>query len=71
MATRRDLDLSLTLSRPEQDERLERGGKRLVQLRLALGGKLASPMARSAWGRRCAWSSRAGTPAARAARSNG
>ena len=41
MATRRDLDLSLTLSRPEQDERLERGGKRLVQLRLALGGKLA------------------------------
>jgi polyphosphate kinase 2 (PPK2 family) len=41
MATRRDLDLSLTLSRPEQDERLERGGKRLAQLRLALGGKLA------------------------------
>jgi polyphosphate kinase 2 (PPK2 family) len=36
-----DLDLSRKLKRSEQDERLERGGRRLAQLRLALGGKLA------------------------------
>jgi polyphosphate kinase 2 (PPK2 family) len=35
-----DLDLSLKLKRREQDERLEAGGRRLAQLRLALGGKL-------------------------------
>jgi AMP-polyphosphate phosphotransferase len=35
-----DLDLSRKLKRSEQDERLERGGRRLAQLRLALGGKL-------------------------------
>ncbi len=32
------LDLSLKLSRPEQDARLAAGGQRLVQLRLHLGG---------------------------------
>src|SRR4051812_14569898 len=36
-----DLDLSLKLKRKEQDERLLTGGRRLSQLRLALGGKLA------------------------------
>jgi polyphosphate kinase 2 (PPK2 family) len=35
-----DLDLSLKLKRREQDERLACGGRRLAQLRLALGGKL-------------------------------
>jgi AMP-polyphosphate phosphotransferase len=35
-----DLDLSLKLKRREQDERLAAGGRRLGQLRLALGGKL-------------------------------
>ena len=35
-----DLDLSLKLKRREQDERLLRAGRRLAQLRLALGGKL-------------------------------
>jgi polyphosphate kinase 2 (PPK2 family) len=35
-----DLDLSLRLKRAEQDELLMRGGRRLAQLRLALGGKL-------------------------------
>jgi polyphosphate kinase 2 (PPK2 family) len=35
-----DLDLSLKLKRREQDERLAAGGRRLAQLRLALGGKL-------------------------------
>jgi len=35
-----DLDLSLKLKRSEQDERLLTGGRRLAQLRLALGGKL-------------------------------
>jgi polyphosphate kinase 2 (PPK2 family) len=35
-----DLDLSLKLKRREQDERLATGGRRLAQLRLALGGKL-------------------------------
>ncbi len=44
------LDLSLRLSRKEQDERLERGGERLAQLRLALGaqvggGELGPPVA--------------------------
>jgi polyphosphate kinase 2 (PPK2 family) len=38
MASRTGLDLSQSLSRAEQDERLERGGRRLAQLRLALGG---------------------------------
>jgi polyphosphate kinase 2 (PPK2 family) len=33
-----ELDLSLRLSRKEQNERLERGGRRLLQLRLACGG---------------------------------
>jgi polyphosphate kinase 2 (PPK2 family) len=36
------LDLSLRLSRKEQDERLQRGGARLAQLRLTLGGQLGS-----------------------------
>jgi AMP-polyphosphate phosphotransferase len=36
-----DLDLSRKLKRREQDERLATGGRRLAQLRLALGGKLA------------------------------
>jgi polyphosphate kinase 2 (PPK2 family) len=36
-----ELDLSLKLKRREQDERLMRDGRRLAQLRLALGGKLA------------------------------
>src|SRR5215207_8103156 len=36
------LDLSLRLSRKEQDRRLERGGARLAQLRLTLGGQLGS-----------------------------
>jgi polyphosphate kinase 2 (PPK2 family) len=35
-----DLDLTLKLKRSEQDERLSAGGRRLAQLRLALGGKL-------------------------------
>jgi polyphosphate kinase 2 (PPK2 family) len=35
-----DLDLSLKLKRREHDERLAAGGRRLAQLRLALGGKL-------------------------------
>jgi polyphosphate kinase 2 (PPK2 family) len=35
-----ELDLSLTLTRREQDERLAAAGRRLAQLRLALGGKL-------------------------------
>jgi AMP-polyphosphate phosphotransferase len=35
-----DLDLSLRLKRREQDERLMTAGRRLAQLRLALGGKL-------------------------------
>jgi AMP-polyphosphate phosphotransferase len=35
-----ELDLSLKLKRSEQDERLAAGGRRLAQLRLALGGKL-------------------------------
>jgi polyphosphate kinase 2 (PPK2 family) len=44
------LDLSLRLSRKEQEERLERGGERLAQLRLALGaqvggGELGPPVA--------------------------
>ena len=34
------LDLSLKLSRAEQDERLERGGERLAQLRLTLGAQI-------------------------------
>jgi polyphosphate kinase 2 (PPK2 family) len=38
MASRHGIDLSLKLSTEEQDERLETGGKRLAQLRLALGG---------------------------------
>jgi polyphosphate kinase 2 (PPK2 family) len=33
-----ELDLSLRLSRKEQGERLKRGGRRLLQLRLACGG---------------------------------
>ncbi|MCW2968556.1 MAG: UDP-galactose-lipid carrier transferase [Solirubrobacteraceae bacterium] len=41
MASRRDLDLSQKLSGKEQDVRLAQGGRRLAQLRLALGGKLA------------------------------
>ncbi|HWH94573.1 MAG TPA: UDP-galactose-lipid carrier transferase [Baekduia sp.] len=35
-----DLDLSRTLNRTEQEERLIAGERRLAQLRLALGGKL-------------------------------
>ncbi len=35
-----ELDLSLKLSRKEQDERLEAGYERLTELRLELGGKL-------------------------------
>jgi polyphosphate kinase 2 (PPK2 family) len=35
-----ELDLSRKLKRSEQDERLAAGGRRLAQLRLALGGKL-------------------------------
>ena len=35
-----DLDLTQDLKRSEQDERLAAGGRRLAQLRLALGGKL-------------------------------
>jgi polyphosphate kinase 2 (PPK2 family) len=35
-----ELDLTLKLKRREQDERLLAGGRRLAQLRLALGGKL-------------------------------
>src|SRR4051794_35839730 len=35
-----DLDLTKKLKRREQDERLSVGGRRLPQLRLALGGKL-------------------------------
>ncbi|HWI72662.1 MAG TPA: UDP-galactose-lipid carrier transferase, partial [Baekduia sp.] len=37
-----DLDLTKKLKRREQDERLMVGGRRLAQLRLALGGKLAA-----------------------------
>jgi len=36
------LDLTLRLSRKEQDELLERNGRRLAQLRLTLGGQLGS-----------------------------
>jgi polyphosphate kinase 2 (PPK2 family) len=35
-----DLDLTKKLKRREQDERLAAGGRRLAQLRLALGGRL-------------------------------
>jgi polyphosphate kinase 2 (PPK2 family) len=35
-----DLDLTLKLKRRDQDERLSAAGRRLAQLRLALGGKL-------------------------------
>ncbi|MDX6685452.1 MAG: AMP-polyphosphate phosphotransferase, partial [Baekduia sp.] len=35
-----ELDLTRKLKRREQDERLMAGGRRLSQLRLALGGKL-------------------------------
>jgi AMP-polyphosphate phosphotransferase len=35
-----DLDLTKKLKRDEEDERLQAGGRRLAQLRLALGGKL-------------------------------
>jgi AMP-polyphosphate phosphotransferase len=35
-----DLDLTRAMKREEQDERLAAGGRRLAQLRLALGGKL-------------------------------
>ena len=35
-----ELDLSLKLSRKEQEERLEAGYERLTELRLELGGKL-------------------------------
>jgi len=49
MPRRRDLDLSLTLSRPEQDERLERGGKRWSAAP-GTGASWRSPMARSALG---------------------
>jgi polyphosphate kinase 2 (PPK2 family) len=38
MATRTGIDLSLKLSGSEEKERLEKGGERLTQLRLALGG---------------------------------
>lgn len=38
-----DLDLSLKLSREQQDERLEVGHARLAALRLELGGKLGGP----------------------------
>jgi polyphosphate kinase 2 (PPK2 family) len=40
MARLDELDLTLKLKRREQDERLMAGGRRLAQLRLALGGKL-------------------------------
>ena len=40
MATRSGIDLSLKLSREEEAARLDAGGRRLVQLRLALGGML-------------------------------
>ena len=40
VASRKGIDLSLKLSREEQDERLDVGGERLMQLRLALGGML-------------------------------
>src|SRR3954449_3671635 len=40
MARRKDLDLSLGLSTTEQDDRLKTAGRRLAQLRLALGGVL-------------------------------
>jgi AMP-polyphosphate phosphotransferase len=40
MASRKGLDSSLKLSRKEQDERLAKGGERLMQLRLSLGGML-------------------------------
>ena len=40
MATRTETDLGLSLSGKEQDARLEKGGRRLAQLRLALGGLL-------------------------------
>ncbi|MEK6228285.1 MAG: UDP-galactose-lipid carrier transferase [Actinomycetota bacterium] len=38
-----ELDLSLKLSKKEQNERLEAGQERMAELRLALGGKLDSP----------------------------
>ena len=38
MATRTGIDLSLKLSKDEEAERLEKGGARLMHLRLALGG---------------------------------
>ena len=40
MARLDELDLTLKLKRREQEERLLAGGRRLAQLRLALGGKL-------------------------------
>jgi polyphosphate kinase 2 (PPK2 family) len=41
MASRRNVDLTQKLTTKEQDARLTIGGRRLAQLRLALGGKLA------------------------------
>jgi len=38
-----DLDLSLKLSRKEQQDRLEAGYERLTELRLELGGRLGGP----------------------------
>ncbi|HZI90987.1 MAG TPA: hypothetical protein VFD31_05100 [Thermoleophilaceae bacterium] len=38
-----ELDLSLKLSKKEQNERLKAGQERMAELRLALGGKLDSP----------------------------
>ena len=61
-----DVDLSLKLSRKEQDRLLALHGARLAQLRLTLGGLIGAGSS----GRRCACSSRAGTPAARAAPSS-
>lgn len=40
MASRKGIDLSQKLSREEQERRLDAGGERLMQLRLALGGML-------------------------------
>ena len=62
-----DVDLSLKLSRKEQDRLLALHGARLAQLRL--DARRAHRL-RASSGRRCACSSRAGTPAARAAPSS-
>ena len=67
MASLDDVDLSAKLPKKEGKRRLKAAQKRLLELRLQLGGQLGD----RELGRRCASFSRAGMPLARAARSSG